>query len=76
MDRVRRLAELILERYPDLFTTDFQKNKELLPTVAIIRTKGLRNEIAGYITGLMSVRASEETGGQTLEEVIVGPSEE
>ena len=75
MDRVRRLAEQILEKHPDLFTTDFQKNKELLSTVAITRTKGLRNEIVGYLTAVMHAEASEETEGQTLEEVIADPSE-
>ncbi len=45
---------LLLEKYGNLFTTDFEKNKEVLSRVAIIRSKELRNEIAGYITRLMN----------------------
>ena len=65
---------MILEKHPDLFTTDFEKNKELLTEVAIIRTKALRNEIAGYITAAMHVRM-EEPEGQTIEDVVVQPAE-
>lgn len=40
----------ILDRYRNLFTSDFDKNKAVLGQVAVIRSKQLRNEIAGYIT--------------------------
>lgn len=70
MDRVRRLSELILERHPDLFTTDFEKNKQLLSQVAIIRTKELRNEIAGYVTAAIRDRMGEKSEGQTVEEIV------
>ena len=75
MDRVRRIAEQILEKHPDLFTTDFEKNKELLTEVAIIRTKSLRNEIAGYITVVMRDKMEDEPEGQTIEDVVVQPAE-
>ena len=39
-----------IERYGDKFTADFAENKKILDQVAIIRSKGLKNEIAGYIT--------------------------
>ena len=75
MDRVRRIAEQILEKHPDLFTTDFEKNKELLIEVAIIRTKALRNEIAGYITATMRDQIEDEPEGQTIEDVVVQAAE-
>jgi small subunit ribosomal protein S17e len=65
---------MILEKHPDLFTTDFEKNKELLSEVAIIRTKALRNEIAGYITAAMRDEM-EEPEGQTVEDAIAQPAE-
>ena len=65
---------MILEKHPDLFTTDFEKNKELLTEVAIIRAKALRNEIAGYITAAMHDRM-EEPEGQTIEDAVVQPAE-
>jgi len=53
---------MLLERYPSLFTEDFETNKELLKKVAKITSKELRNEIAGYLTrmvkkGALGVRA-------------------
>ena len=75
MDRVRRIAEQILEKHPDLFTSDFEKNKELLTGVAIIRTKSLRNEIAGYITAVMRDNMEDEPEGQAIEDVVVQPAE-
>ncbi len=53
MNRIKRISMQLLGKYGDMFSTDFDKNKEVLNTVAIIRSKGLRNEIAGYITGYM-----------------------
>lgn len=50
VDRVKRMANELLERYPDKFTSDFGENKETIQTFAIVRSKELRNKIAGYIT--------------------------
>lgn len=44
---------MLLEKHSSLFTTDFEKNKEVLSQIAVIRSKELRNEIAGYITRIM-----------------------
>ncbi len=40
----------ILENHKDDFGTDFSDNKKNLDQFSIIRSKGLKNEIAGYIT--------------------------
>ena len=63
-------------KHPDLFTNDFEKNKQLLTTVATIQYKGLRNEIAGYITGVIRDQESDggEEEGQTLEQVVAQPA--
>jgi len=55
----------LLEKYGDMFGIDFDKNKEVLNKVAVIRSKGLRNEIAGYITGHMR---SEMNSKQEIQE--------
>jgi small subunit ribosomal protein S17e len=67
LDRVRRLSLLLLEKHGNLFTTDFEKNKEILSQVAIIRSKELRNEIAGYITRLMSRNKSLQQKSEEAE---------
>ncbi|TBR22254.1 MAG: hypothetical protein EPO63_07615 [Candidatus Nitrosotenuis sp.] len=50
MDRIKRLSMQAITRYGAKFTTDFGENKKVLEQVSIIRSKGLKNEIAGYIT--------------------------
>lgn len=50
VDRITSLAMQVLERHKEKFTTDFVQNKKLLDQIAIVRSKGLKNEIAGYIT--------------------------
>jgi small subunit ribosomal protein S17e len=50
VDRVRRLSQEIVLKYPDMFGTDFEANKEQLAKVAIVHSKMLRNKIVGKIT--------------------------
>ena len=70
MDRTRRLAEIIMERHPELFSTDYNKNKQALEELAVIPSKQLRNHIAGYIAKALKVssakaeeKAEEATAG-------------
>ena len=44
------MANELLERYPDKFNSDFNENKETIKNFAIVRSKELRNKIAGYVT--------------------------
>ena len=48
--KFRREAEKILEKYGNLFTTDYKKNVKILQSITVIPSKRLRNMIAGYIT--------------------------
>ncbi len=50
MDRIKKLSLEVLKNHKDEFGTDFVENKKNLEQFAIIRSKGLKNEIAGYIT--------------------------
>jgi len=47
---IKRLGKRLLEKYPDRFSTDFDKNKEILKEIVDIKSKKLRNILAGYIT--------------------------
>lgn len=61
MDRTRRLSEMILERHPEAFSADYEKNKTALKELALIPSKQLRNHIAGYIAkSLKEDRVEEE----------------
>jgi len=48
--KFRREANKILEKYSNLFTTDYKKNVKILEVIAEIPSKRLRNMLAGYIT--------------------------
>lgn len=63
MDRRRRLAETIIQRHPEAFSTDYEKNKDALKLLAVIPSKQLRNRIAGYIAKALKENAvgEEET---------------
>ena len=40
----------VLKHQRDMFGVDFDKNKEALNKISTIRSKMLKNELAGYIT--------------------------
>jgi len=69
LDRTRRLSEMILERHPEAFSSDYEKNKVALNELALIPSKQLRNHIAGYIAKTLKEDSEEETSsGETKEE--------
>ena len=59
MDRVRRISTELLTRYPDKFAPDFEQNKKLINELATVRSKVLRNTIAGYITSYLRKNSKE-----------------
>ena len=50
MNRIKRISTEVLALYKEKFGTDFAQNKKVLDQIAIVRSKGLKNEVAGYIT--------------------------
>jgi len=46
---VKRTGEVLMERYPEALSTDFEHNKEAVQELTNIESKGVRNRIAGYI---------------------------
>jgi len=57
---VKRTARKLLEKYPDLFTGDFEHNKKLVSMLIEYRSKKLRNQIAGYVTHLVNLQKKRE----------------
>ena len=49
---VKSSAKKIYDKGGDEFTTDFNKNKEIVGKYAAVPSKKLKNTIAGYITRL------------------------
>ena len=60
VDRIKRLSYEVLEEHKQKFGEDFADNKKVLDQIAIIRSKGLKNEIAGYITKFIKRQIREE----------------
>ncbi len=53
---VKRTARELLEKYPDLFTADFEHNKQVVKKLVVTDSKHVRNKIAGYITHLVKLK--------------------
>jgi len=47
---VKKTARLLMERYPEAFSEDFEQNKELVQQLTNVESKSVRNRIAGYVT--------------------------
>ncbi len=83
MDRIKRLSMEVLDKHKSRFGQDFSDNKKALDEVTIIRSKGLKNEIAGYITKHIKrevhdselKRAQAAKEGQTVAEAEKVPEE-
>jgi small subunit ribosomal protein S17e len=60
MDRVRRISSVLLSKYPDKFYPDFERNKKAVNELAKIRSKVLRNTIAGYLTSYIRKNSNQQ----------------
>jgi len=60
-EKVKRLAHELLKRYPNEFTSDFEENKKMIESLAVIPSTRLRNNIVGYITRLVVLSKSGKT---------------
>ena len=66
MDRIKRISNEVMNEYSERFGTDFSTNKQSLNEISIVRSKGLKNKIAGYITKMLQRQAKFEERKQTL----------
>ena len=56
---IKRVARLLLERYGDKFTADYESNKKLVEELVEVPSKKIRNLLAGYVTSLVKMRIRE-----------------
>ena len=49
---VKRIGKSLYEKNKDKFTLDYSKNKEVIKGLIDIKSKKMRNIVAGYITSL------------------------
>ena len=50
---VKNLAKTLLEKYPDKFTNNYEKNKEWMKKLVETESKTIRNKVAGYLVHLV-----------------------
>lgn len=49
-DDVISIGDGLLDQYPDAFTEDFEQNKRKVEQFTELRSRHVRNRVAGYIT--------------------------
>ena len=57
----------VLKEQRNMFGVDFDKNKEALNQISIIRSKMLKNELAGYITKFIKNELRNEEAKKAAE---------
>ena len=67
MDRIKRISMEILEEHKEKFGVDFDENKKTLDNISIIRSKELKNELAGFITKFIKHELREIKENEELE---------
>ena len=53
---IKNISKELINKYPDVFTTDFDQNKKLLDRYLEVDSKHLRNRISGYIVNLLKIK--------------------
>jgi len=56
---IKNISKELINKYPDVFTTDFEENKRLLDKYLEIDSKHLRNRISGYIVNLLKIKSQD-----------------
>lgn len=57
---IKRITRKLIERHGEDFSAEFSKNKEIVSNYTDIKSKKLRNIIAGYATRLTKFRLSDK----------------
>ncbi len=58
---IKKVSKELINKYPDVFTTDFEENKKLIDKFLEVDSKHLRNRISGYVVNLMKIKSREQT---------------
>ncbi|MEN2999274.1 MAG: 30S ribosomal protein S17e [Acidilobaceae archaeon] len=64
---VKRTARKLLESYPDIFTGSFEHNKAVVGQLLELKSKKLRNQVAGYITHTVNAALKRKGAAQKEE---------
>jgi small subunit ribosomal protein S17e len=53
-NNIKTISFRLIESYGDVFTKDFDVNKQLVTKYTTIESKVIRNRVAGYVTRKMT----------------------
>ena len=56
---IKKVSKELINKYPNVFTINFEQNKKLLDKYLEVDSKHLRNRISGYIVNLLKIRNRE-----------------
>jgi small subunit ribosomal protein S17e len=68
MNRIKRISTELLEKHPEKFGLEFDANKKAINDLAVVRSKVLRNELAGYITSHLRKESAQEKASMAASE--------
>ena len=54
---MKNVANELVKKYPDKFSTDFENNKRSVDSMNLIADKIIRNKVCGYIVKVVSKNA-------------------
>lgn len=52
-DKIKRTAKELVAKYHQQLSTEFDENKKLVDELTNVKSKRMRNRIAGYVTRIM-----------------------
>jgi small subunit ribosomal protein S17e len=67
-EQIKRIAEELIGRFPDKFSSNFENNKRAVDTLTQGATTKVRNQIAGYITHAFARTQTAPAPNENLEE--------
>jgi small subunit ribosomal protein S17e len=68
MNRIKRISTELLQNHPEKFGLEFDANKKAINDLAVVRSKVLRNELAGYITSHLRKESAQEKASMAASE--------
>lgn len=68
-EHIKRLANELMTRFPNKFSTNFEENKRVVDALTRGATTRVRNQIAGYITHVMTLKRPA-SAVETKEELV------
>ena len=55
----KRIAKALISKYPDSFTDDFEKNKQIINQLLTVDSKTIKYQVAGLVTRTMKKELSK-----------------